>query len=467
MPAFRSQFALNILSNLSGNALNSVLQLGLIVTLSHCLTTPAYAAYLTAASIIGICDIASDFGARLWSVREFSTSTHPGRTLRHAIACKAFYTLIAVAILAFLPLSTLQLHQFLLSALIAATQPGTDPFLWYMRGRDRLDVEAALLVVFRFAMAATMVISAVLGADLTVLLILWLTCNILRMVMESRLQIMRPLFENTRLEQSAETLSHFAQTIRKVFPIGASLVLTTLYHQTGVLLLSVFGTDEDVSLFGTGFKLVMPVGFIATSVVVSSFAPLTKAIKSGDTEASRAIISKKMLLLTGLLAPICLLGTVLSVPVARILFDTDQAAAGIIMVLLMPGFYLTCINRGIKFTLNAYSMDWQDTCAIITGGIAFISVTLFSPIESWPLRAVLGWSIGETCIFTLRIILLRLKQHHRGIPLGVIGAMAAILIAVVLTMRPTVPATIVDDRTTAPTPQVMTVTETASTYSPH
>jgi hypothetical protein len=83
----------------------------------------------------------------------------------------------------------------MLSVLVAATQPGTDPFLWFLRAKERLDAEAVVVLISRVVMALSMIAAALLGCHLTTLLVIWLTCNVLRILIESRLKIVQPLFE--------------------------------------------------------------------------------------------------------------------------------------------------------------------------------------------------------------------------------------------------------------------------------
>ncbi|MCA9049077.1 MAG: hypothetical protein KDA89_10145, partial [Planctomycetaceae bacterium] len=74
MNRLRSQYVTNVLSNLAGNTVNSVLQLGLLLALARLLNTSTYAAFLTASALIGIAEISSDFGTRLWATRRFAAS---------------------------------------------------------------------------------------------------------------------------------------------------------------------------------------------------------------------------------------------------------------------------------------------------------------------------------------------------------------------------------------------------------
>ena len=139
------RFGRNIISNASGNAAHAVMQLALVFVLFRLLPDAEYAAFITASYLIGLLEMASDYGGRLWATREFSVASAPQQVLKHSVRAKLFYTIISAAILSLVPLNTLTLPGFMLCVLIAATQPSSDPFLWFLRARERLDIEAGIV----------------------------------------------------------------------------------------------------------------------------------------------------------------------------------------------------------------------------------------------------------------------------------------------------------------------------------
>ena len=181
---FRSQFVTNIVSNMGGNSVNSVLQLVLLLALSRFLNTSTYAAYLTASALIGIAEIASDFGTKMWATRRFSGGTDINHTFRQCLAAKLFYTLMTLLVLSVLPLNLPAVTTLVILTAVAATQPATDPFLWFLRSQDRLDVEAALVLVYRLVQAVALFVAAYVGTNLQTMLLIWLACNVGRMVAE-------------------------------------------------------------------------------------------------------------------------------------------------------------------------------------------------------------------------------------------------------------------------------------------
>lgn len=419
----RSQFVVNVVSNAGGSSLNSVLQLLLLLALGRLLGKSVFATYFTACSIIAIGEVASDFGTRLWAVRRFAGAECARQTFRCCVSNKLLFTLAAICVLGLLPLNTLPFSALVLSLLVATTQPGSDPILWYLRGRERLDVEAALVLTCRIAIVAALIGTATFGVQLTTLLLVWLACNVIRMLAESRLEICRPLFADTHTRLR---FGDVWKNVRDVAPIGVSLVLAPMFTQSALLFVTVYGTDTSVTEFGAAFRLVLAAGFIGTSIVVSTFARLSKAIDGHDENAWQQIIRTKFLLLTAAMAPICIVGMLLSVPVANLVAELtmkpDLAAAGEVMVLLMPGLYLSCINMGAKFTLNAFGLNRQDVIAMLVGFLTLAVAFQVTSVLSLPIRAALCWTSGELAVLSCRLAFLKTQKRLQGVPITLIGS---------------------------------------------
>lgn len=426
-----------MLSNAGGNAVYMALQLGLMVLLYDLLDAEAYADWLTVAAIVGVCEMTSDFGTRLWATREFSVSPTPGEILIRSIWCKVFYTLASVAVLLALPATSLTTGLLLLSIAVAGTQPGTDPFLWYLRGCERLDIEAAVVLLFRGATVLLMLAAACLGGATTSLLLIWLFSNLARFVFEMQLPGMRPLFAGIGLKQF-RLRRRMLQTLVIVFPVGATLCLTSLFQRIGILLIDVYSTTEDVKVFGTAFRLVATSGFIATGMFVTSFSPLVRAIQSQDHLAASNLIRRELMLVTAVYFPICLAGIFLSVPIAQRLFSQNGTSIGYVMALLMPGLYLSCVNMGMKYTMNAFALNWFDVAAVVMGIAVICGVTMLRGNLTWVTASSVAWGLAESSVLITRILMLRKYGKHSGIPLGVIGV-CTLMLVLALAWRTTPP----------------------------
>jgi len=432
----RSQFLVNIVSNAGGNTLNSILQLFLLLALGRLLEDGVFAAYLTAGAIIGIGEVASDFGTRLWAVRRFAATQNSAQTLELCFSNKLVFTIVAICVFGLLPLNTLPFSVLVLSLLVASTQPGSDPFLWYLRGRERFDVEAALVLCCRIAIVIGLLAASWNHASLSTLLLIWLCCNGIRMIAESRLPISRTLFQD--VPETRCTAIQQWRSLCGVFPIGISLILAPLFAHSVVLYVRMHGSDTDVNQFGTAFKLVHAAGFIGTSIVVSSFARLSKAIQSSDPVATKQVIRTKILLVTLAMCPVCVLGVLLSAPFANAILRPEQAHAGRMMVLLMPGLYLCCVNMAAKFTLNAFELNRQDVMAMLMGIGVFFSLLFVLPqltAISLPLRATISWTLGEATVLCCRYVFLYRQNRHHGMSIGLMASATILLATLAITMH--------------------------------
>lgn len=431
----RSGFARNILSNAGGNAIHSVVQLGLLFVLFRVFNDAQYAAFLLSTFVVGLLEMASDFGTRIWATRQFSFATESRFILRRSVACKLIFTVVSAAVFALVPSNSLDTIAFVLCALIASTQPSTDPLLWLLRGRERLDIEAGVVLTCRLAVAVAMVAAAVSGFSLHTLLLIWLTGNILRITAESRLSVVQQsLCTET---DSGIDQPRLLQTLTYVVPIGAAFVLTCLFQRATIFLLDVYSTPQDVKFYGTAFKLVSTSGFIATSIFVSSFAALSRAIEATDTHEIRRVIRRKFLLVTAIFFPVCAGGIILSGSLGRFIDQPNLKPIVDTIVLLMPGLYLSCVNMGLKYTLNAFELNWHDFAAVVAGLIALAVITIWHGTLTWTQAAAFGWCTGESTLLLIRLVVLRLNGGLRGVPAGMIcGATAALILMLSLSLQP-------------------------------
>lgn len=426
-PAAVGMFRRNVLSNAAGNLAYTGMQLALLWLLFRMMDAQSYAAWLTISALVGVFEMASDYGSRLWATREFSISSMPSGVLVRSVWCKTFYTTVSAGILLILPSDTLTGGEFLLSILVASTQPGTDPILWYLRSRERLDIEAAVVLVCRISTVLLTAAAVWAGGSPLVLLVIWLGCNLIRMAYEAGLVIVKPLFAGMsfrELFRFTDTL----QTLAAVFPVGTAFFLTSLFQRIGVLLVDTYSTAEDVRIYGTSFRLVATSGFLATGLFVASFAPLVRAIAADDHSAAGRLIRRELTLVTAIFLPLCLFGLFLAKPVAELLFAPNAEGIAETMVLLMPGLYVSCVNMGLKYAVNAFSLNWPDVVAVLIGIVAVCGVTIFHGNLSWPAAAAVAWGTGEGVILLLRLMLLRSHHRNSGVPLGLICVSAAVLV---------------------------------------
>ncbi len=217
----------NAFFNSGASLISLATQLFLVVALANLLPISEYAAYIAAAAIVAVGEMASDSGARIWAVRQFATSKAVSGNLGALARAKLITSSVFGAGLFLAPIETLPGTLLLPVVLIAVSQPATDPLPWLLRGRERLDVEASIIVFWRLATVFLLVLAALFGSGIETLLVLWCISNILRVFITSRLPVVRGLFDKEGPAESAPP--GVFQILGKSLPIGAAFFAMTLF----------------------------------------------------------------------------------------------------------------------------------------------------------------------------------------------------------------------------------------------
>lgn len=411
-------FYRNILSHAGATAIGSGVQLVLILALSRWLSIENFAGFIAATAVVGLGEMISDFGVRIWSTRQFAIRDNSEDVLGSALLAKAGFSILLLATILLFPVPILSPEQALLAVLIACIQPSTDPLLWYMRGKGRLDVEAAVTLSWRLANAALLGATAFFVGGLTWLLLGWLVSNAIRTWGEWNMPLLGIIRQGHVF--GMEGLRTRALSVARLsFPVGLAFVIMALYQRLGVFVLGKISTPEMVAHFGAAFTLVASAGFVATSITVSSFPTLAKAADAGEWGQVSNIVNQKLWLVMMVFLPACFVGMVVAPWVIAWLYPLAYAPAAVAMVSLLPGLYISSINFALKYVMNILHCNWLDVMSVIVGILIFIAFLLFYK-EGKQLLAVagLGWGIGEASIFLIKWAVLHRDERVNQIKLG-------------------------------------------------
>jgi len=391
----------NILSNAGATAIGSLVQLVLILSLSRWLEVKEFAAFITATAVVGLGEMSSDFGVRIWATREFATKATSDGILGPAFLAKLGFSVFLVAIVLVFPFQLLNDEQALLAVLIACTQPSTDPLLWFMRGKERLDVEAVVTLLWRIGYAAILGALALLGSDVTLLLLAWLLCNMIRVWVEWYVPLLTVVRSGRMFEGRGFGLQ-VMNVVRLSFPIGFAFVVMALYQRLGVLMLGEISQPEPVAHFGAAFTLVSSAGFVATSITVSSFPRLAKAAAADDWMQVSEIANHKLWLIMMVFFPACLIGIIVAPWVVSILFPASYAPTSLVMMVLLPGLYISSINFALKYLMNTLRHNWVDAMSVLIGITVFVAIILSAQKDMLLQMVGLAWGVGEAFIFMVK-----------------------------------------------------------------
>ncbi|MBI5233837.1 MAG: oligosaccharide flippase family protein [Deltaproteobacteria bacterium] len=403
-------FKKNIISNAGAVATSSFTQLLFTVALARYLGLEDFARYVSAVALIAVMEISSDFGTRIWAIRMFALSSHPRPIMRAALHSKLFYSAICAGIVFIMPITGLNFMEKTLSILIAVTQPFTNPFQWYLQGKERMDIDAAVLLVWRVSIPLLLIGLLVMGIGLDGMLLAWFAMNSLMILLESRLRIFTPLFET---DGANETKQKGFEVIKMVFPIGASMFLMAIYQRLGVFTLDHIGSHADVAYFGAAFMLVISSTPLTFSIVSASFPMIARSLEEGNlAEYSR--ISNRMLSLINLfIAAISIIGVFASPFIITMVYGSAYNHSIPVMIALFPGLYISSVNHSLKFILNALHLNWADTGTVVLSMAVFFIIILSVKALPLPIAAALAWVGGEVAAFSLKwFALKRMGKLH-------------------------------------------------------
>jgi O-antigen/teichoic acid export membrane protein len=273
-----------------------------------------------------------------------------------------------------------------------------------------------------------MAAGALMGFNLGALLTAWLGANLLRVIAETRVPLCSSLFVPREMK-NRDWLRQSLDLIGTLFPIGSALLLMTLLTRLGVILLGHLGSPEDVAIYGSAFTFSVASGFVASSITFASFPRLTRALECGEGKEVAAILNSKFRLITIVFGLGCTIGILFGPPVLLLLLGTKLALSGWVMVVLMPGLYISCINFGIKYTLNAMGYYWSDAVSVLFGMVIFLVVLLGTHVLPLAYTAALAWGLGELAIFLFRLAILRRHNRQKGVPVFLIATTLSLLAA--------------------------------------
>jgi PST family polysaccharide transporter len=266
----------------AAQALSAVINLAGMVLLGNRLSASGYGEYAYWYALIPLVASISDLGAGVIVTREMVHGRDAAeRVLGDGLILRA---LVGVALLLGSTVAGFAVepaHQvlFVLVTLAAVFEFSQDAAVWAFRARERLDLEAALLLVSQFTWLAGIAVALAFGGSLSWLLGSAVVAFVLRTltgaVMLARMGL-RPrfAFDGTRLRA----------LIAEGWPVGLSLLLVVFYGRVGVFVLKAVSTPADVACFNVAYMLSQPFGFLASALSMAAFPAFAR-------RASRAKIA--------------------------------------------------------------------------------------------------------------------------------------------------------------------------------
>jgi O-antigen/teichoic acid export membrane protein len=422
------RFKKNLLADSGATTLGLVAQLLLIVMLARLLDTREYGNYILASSMVAVGEMFSDFGTRMWAIRQTALGMDLRDGFRPILFTKVAYTCVFAAGVIILSGQTISPTNLCLVVAIAFLQPSTDPILWQFRGREQLYIDALITFVWRLSAAALMLFAASIGRTITFTLGAWLVANIARVTVELAWLRRHQSATVAPRTPSALPLPSSAALMQHVFPIGCAFVLMSLYQRVGVFALNRIGDAASVAIYGTAFSLVTVPGFFAVSVSSALLPRLSRSVHARALAEATATLGRGLLLIAGLFAVLCVAGVIAAPWIFELLFPARYYQGYRVMQILLPGLYVSSLSVLLKFCLNALSLNTFDAVA---SGLGIVVFVLIVAVPSWSVPswgAAVAWNAGELFIFVARSVVLH-RDGRVGVRLAVrLGVLYPLLV---------------------------------------
>jgi len=411
-------FLKNIVSESAASVVGALAVLAMQIVFARVLPVQVFASFLLASAIIGVSEVLADFGLRIAGMRDFAVQQHASKLFSAITTSKLAIAVVLAAVALAWPVDTLGLQSLLVIVGIAVTQFSTDPFIWYFRGRERMDVSAGLIVTWRLINTSTLITAALTGATVDGLLMVWLANNILRIVLGWAI-VRRHFDPELHLSLTPEIVREALALSRAAFPIGVAFVSVALYNRLGVLLLSRFGTDLDVAVYGVAFTLVASSAFIATAITNASFPRIARAISSKEWVLAVQHLNHNTRLIAQVFMPLCLGGIVLATWAVQLLYPPRMNEAANAIILLLPGLFLSNINLALKFFMNAAGENWAELFSVLLGVSVFSGFLVMGVGPTLFESAAIAWGLSEVSIFLAKLFFLSQNRRISGIRWGI------------------------------------------------
>src|SRR5207302_11333844 len=143
-----------------------------------------YGGYILASSLVAVGEMFSDFGTRMWAIRQTALGMDLREGIYPILVAKLVYTALFAAGVTLVVGHAVPPTTRCLIVAIAFLQPSTDPILWQFRGREQLYVDALITLVWRLGAAVLMLAAAWISRDLILTLAAWLAANMGRVALE-------------------------------------------------------------------------------------------------------------------------------------------------------------------------------------------------------------------------------------------------------------------------------------------
>jgi O-antigen/teichoic acid export membrane protein len=191
--------------------------------------------------------------------------------------------------------------------------------------------------------------------------------------------------------------------LRRSLPLGLAAVMIQIYLYFDTLLLGLFKGDEVVGLYNAAYKLVFFV-LILDRVFIESFFPLISRYYRESLERLQNLLKNYAKLITALVIPIGIGGTLLAVPILDLVFGPQYLRGVIAFQILIWVVSLSSINSVYGYGLIGCDQEKKYTLAISLGTMSNLILNFLLIPPYGLMGAAIATLLSEGIMFTLMVI---------------------------------------------------------------
>jgi O-antigen/teichoic acid export membrane protein len=417
----------NFVYRIGAQVLSALVNVGAMILLGRSLSADGYGEYAFWYALVAIVASVSDAGIGIVVTREIARDrTNARRIHGDALIVKAVVsTCVIAAVLAIAPVA-LDAGRAALLVLIAFSGVidfGQDPSIWVARAHERLDLEAAMLLVSQVVWFGLVALAITMHLGLVGLLASATAAFVVRAVVGAIVvtrRFGRPIFH--------PDVPRLLRLVKSGVPCGLAMLAVVLYARVGLLVLHSLATDVDTSNFQVGYLLSQPFAFVAAALSMAMFPSVARHAQTGSPALGRSLqaATKYQFLLA---FPLSLALMLLAGPLIGLFFHGKGfAGASTALRVMSVGLAIIFLNNVARHVLNAMDRQNDYLRAILVGIAVQAGVAALLVPRLGFLGACFAFLVAEVaiCLMCQRVLV-------RWVPAGdVFAAAARPLVAAVL-----------------------------------
>lgn len=396
--SFFDSYHLEFIAQIAGKLLTSVLGLVMINRLCHYLPVSAFGQYSLAFSFLAIAQPLVEFGMNAIAIREVSRDrSRASEIIADSILAKLILAVVTLLIMMLVSyLMGYGTDQRLLIAIagvgLFSGAIGSLDVLFIVTGTIRRLVFAQIVsaLVLLAAVLAAMQMNATMVDILVISVAAGIAGPVLLILMVRRM-----------LSWSMPSLTRAGRFIREAAPQGIASIITALYFNIDMILLSRLAGAEAVAFYGAAYRILGFFIYIPHALIMVWYPMLARS-GEGDDESFRSLYHRLMAVMIGVALPGCIWGGTIATPLMTAIYSPQYAsAASQVLIVLLWGGCAVFVSHVTGYAL--VSLNRQSVGLVISIGALCLNVSL--NLALIPVYGIMGAAYATVATELLVVLL--------------------------------------------------------------